>query len=205
MKLTRLAATVVLADVAATVLFVAPATASDRICRGSIGAVTIGDNVQVPVGATCNLTRTYVKGNVLVSRNATLVATRVRVDGNVQAQRAKRVVVRASSMIDGDVQAGRGRAVSVLASAIDGNIQLKANAGPIRVGNRVNGDIQLFSNHRRSEERPGADRRRERRERQQGRPVQQALRAPSPSTTRAPANRRALSTQRCDTSPASSR
>jgi hypothetical protein len=124
----------------------------DRICRGSIGAATIDDNVRVPRGATCRLTRTYVKGNVLVSRNATLIATRVRVDGNVQAERARRVVVRTRSNVDGDVQADRGRAVSVLRSRIDGNIQLKANRGRIVVNrNTVNGDIQLFSNRARSE------------------------------------------------------
>ncbi|HSF61735.1 MAG TPA: hypothetical protein VLA69_08565 [Gaiellaceae bacterium] len=151
MRLATLTTAAAVVGVAAVGLLAVPATADDRICRGSIGATTIDDNVRVPRGAPCTLMRTYVKGNVIVSANVTLVATRVRVDGNVQAERARRVVVQTSSRIDGDVQ-DRGGAVSVLSSTIDGNIQLKTNAGPIVVNrNRVNGDIQLFSNRGRKD------------------------------------------------------
>jgi hypothetical protein len=143
---------VVFVAAAALSITAATAIAGDRVCRGTLGAATIDSNVRVPGGAMCTLTGTYVKGNVNVGTNATLVAARVRVDGNVQAQRARRVVVRNGSRINGDVQADRGRAVSVLASTIDGNIQLKTNAGPIVVNrNTVGGDIQLFSNRGRSE------------------------------------------------------
>jgi hypothetical protein len=46
------------------------AVADDRICRGAIGSTTVDDNIRVPQGATCRLTRTRVEGNVLVSRGA---------------------------------------------------------------------------------------------------------------------------------------
>ena len=54
-------------------LFVAaPASAEERTCRGTIGAVTV-DNLRVPQGATCTLNGTHVKGTVKVQRGATLV------------------------------------------------------------------------------------------------------------------------------------
>jgi hypothetical protein len=52
----------------------AAAAAGDRICRGTINAIPVDDNIRVPQGATCTLNRTRVKGNVLVSSGATLVA-----------------------------------------------------------------------------------------------------------------------------------
>jgi hypothetical protein len=60
--------TLLAATVAAVGLLASPAAAGDRVCRGAIGAVTIADNVRVPRGATCTLTRTYVKGNVQAQR-----------------------------------------------------------------------------------------------------------------------------------------
>ena len=38
----------------ASLLVATPASAEERICRGTIGAVTL-DNVKVPSGATCTL------------------------------------------------------------------------------------------------------------------------------------------------------
>src|ERR687892_2725394 len=70
----------------------ASAAAEERVCRGTIGAVTL-DNVRVPQGASCTLSRTYVKGTVKVERAATLKATAVRVIGNVQGENALRVAV----------------------------------------------------------------------------------------------------------------
>ena len=43
------------------------ALAEERVCRGTIGAVTV-DNLRVPQGATCTLNGTYVKGTVKVER-----------------------------------------------------------------------------------------------------------------------------------------
>jgi len=137
-----------LALAAAGATLQAPAAeAGDRICRGSIGAKTIDDNIRVPAGATCRLTRTNVKGNVIVKRNARLFANRVRVDGNVQGENAKNVVVQRSSRIEGDVQVKQGRKATVRYSFVDGNIQYDKNRGYLRANfNRVNGDIQVFGN-----------------------------------------------------------
>jgi hypothetical protein len=106
---------------------VAEASAGDRICRGTLGAISVDDNVRVPSGATCRLNRTRIDGNVLVSRNATLYASRARVDGNVQA-------------------GGGATLVSVLDSTVEGSIQLKQGKRSVLERNTVGGDIQLFSN-----------------------------------------------------------
>lgn len=110
----------------ATIAAATPAYADDRICRGTIGAVSIGDNVKVPAGATCVLNGTRIDGNVIVNRNATLRATAARVDGNIQSE--------------------GHRVVAVQRSSVDGSIQLKQGGGMTLVGNRVGGDIQVFSN-----------------------------------------------------------
>jgi hypothetical protein len=47
--------------------------ADERVCRGTIGAVTV-DNVRVPQEATCRLNGTRVKGTVTVKRRAVLIA-----------------------------------------------------------------------------------------------------------------------------------
>jgi hypothetical protein len=136
------------AAVAATVAAALPATAQadERVCRGSIGARTL-DNVRVPTGATCRLTRTYVKGTVTVQRGATLVASRVRVVGNVQGENARNVVVRNASRVGGSVQVKQGRRASVLASRVNGDIQYDANRGLLVANdNRVGGSIQVVGN-----------------------------------------------------------
>jgi hypothetical protein len=69
-----------------------PALAEDRVCRGTLGAVTV-DNLRVPQSATCTLNGTYVKGTIKVERGATLQASNVRVIGNVEAE-GERTVAR---------------------------------------------------------------------------------------------------------------
>ena len=61
-----------------------PASAEERVCRGTIGAVTV-DNLRVPQDATCTLNDTRVEGTIKVERDATLKALGIRVIGNVQA------------------------------------------------------------------------------------------------------------------------
>ena len=84
----KLLATSVLAAALATVA-ASPAGAEERICRGSLGAITV-DNLRVPQGATCTLNGTRVEGTIKVERGATLRATAVRVIGNVQGENAGR-------------------------------------------------------------------------------------------------------------------
>jgi hypothetical protein len=143
-----------------------PATAEERVCRGSLGAVTV-DNLRVPDGATCRLTGTYVKGTVKVESRATLVADGIRVVGNVQAEDATRVVVRAGSRVGGSVQIvqggsarivrttvngdilfdDQGRALAAIRNTVGGNIQAFQNTGGVEISfNRVDGNLQCKEN-----------------------------------------------------------
>jgi cytoskeletal protein CcmA (bactofilin family) len=122
------------------------ASAEERVCRGSIGAVTV-DNLRVPQGATCTLKGTFVKGTVKVERNARLKAIGVRVVGNVQAENARNVVVNQGSRIGGSIQIVQGGAARIVGNRINGDILfddqtwlLTANA------NRIGGSLQAFQN-----------------------------------------------------------
>src|SRR5687768_6303995 len=78
--------------VAALTMVPESAIAEERVCRGTIRAITL-DNVRVPQGATCNLLGTRVKGTIKVEARATLRAEDVVVIGNVQAENAREVEV----------------------------------------------------------------------------------------------------------------
>lgn len=113
----------------AALLAVAPAAqAEERVCRSTIGAVTV-DNLRVPDGATCTLNGTRAKGTVKVGTGATLYANNIRVVGNLQSQGFKTIRV-AGSVFGGSVQLENGRS---------GGLGFVATT-------RVNGDLQYFSN-----------------------------------------------------------
>src|SRR5918994_1868333 len=118
-RATRWAAIVAVAG--AMILPAGQASAEERVCRGTIGAVTV-DNLRVPQGATCTLNGTYMKGTVKVERGATLKAFGIRVVGNVQAENARTVVVREGSRIGGSVQIVQGGAARILGNRINGDI-----------------------------------------------------------------------------------
>ena len=123
-----------------------PALADERVCRSTLGAITV-DDVRVPQNATCRMTGTRVKGNIKIYRGATLDASRVVVIGNVQGEGARSVTVRNSSRIGGDVQVKQGRAATVSSSTVDGNVQLESNSGlPQVISSVVDGDVQAFQN-----------------------------------------------------------
>lgn len=129
------------------------AHADDRVCRGKIGNVSIDDDIVVPRGAKCTLTRTRVDGNVTVRKGGYLIVRGARIDGDIQANKAKRVAVRAwkgkRSVVDGNIQLKRGtRGGKILDSVIDGDIQLTSNRGKRFVIKRnvVDGNIQCKSN-----------------------------------------------------------
>ncbi len=133
---------------AATILLAtaAGAVAEERVCRGSLGAVTV-DNLRVPPSATCRLDRTRVKGTIKVERAATLNASRVVVIGNVQAEGATSVALRNGSRIGGSVQLVQGGGATIVNSIVDGSIQLESNRAALRVlNNDVNSDVQAFQN-----------------------------------------------------------
>ena len=122
------------------------ANAEERVCRGSLGRVTV-DNLRVPDGATCTLNGTTVKGTIKVESRATLVADDIKVVGNVQAENAKKVVVRSGSTVGGSVQIVQGGASRIARTTIEGDIlfddQTQALAA---VRNTVGGNIQAFQN-----------------------------------------------------------
>jgi hypothetical protein len=130
----------------ALLLPAAPAAAEERVCRGTIGAVTV-DNLRVPQEATCTLNGTYVKGTVKVQRAATLKANGVRVIGNVQAEEAQKVVVREVSKVGGSVQIVQGAAAKIVGNRITGDILFdEQNGGLTANGNRIGGNLQAFQN-----------------------------------------------------------
>src|SRR5688572_22723958 len=98
-----------------------PASAEERTCRGSLGAVTV-DNVRVPQSATTTLNGTRVQATINVERNATLHANSVTVIGNVQGENAAYVRVLAGSSVGGSVQVVQGGAARVANSAVGADI-----------------------------------------------------------------------------------
>ena len=83
---------------------------------------------------------------MVVNRRATLRAERVRVDGNVQAEGAAFVRV-VDSTIGGSIQLEQGRGGEVLRNRVDSDIQLFSNRAAFTVtANRVDGNLQCKSN-----------------------------------------------------------
>ena len=179
------------AALAASLSFVPAASADERTCRGSLGAITV-DNLRVPEGATCTLNGTSIKGTLKVEKGATLVASGIRLVGNVQAENAKSVTVKAGSRIGGSVQVKQGGGASVLDSTISGDIQYDENrsraVGAAQPGRRLDPGRQEHGRRddhvqpRRRQpavqgEPPGAEGLRQRRAGQQGRPVRAAVSA----------------------------
>ncbi|MDQ3112687.1 MAG: hypothetical protein M3Q84_01115, partial [Actinomycetota bacterium] len=74
MKRLALTLTGIAIAVTSTLLTASPALADDRVCTGTIGAVSIDGDVVVPDNATCKLEGTKVDGNVKVNNGATLIA-----------------------------------------------------------------------------------------------------------------------------------
>ncbi|HEX2155150.1 MAG TPA: hypothetical protein VHL52_14390 [Acidimicrobiia bacterium] len=116
-------------------------------CIGSLGAVTIDDDLIVPSGYSCTLNGTTVQENVLVASGATLIANGVSVDGNIQAEGHATVTIEGNSTIGGDIQADDGGSVGVAGSDVGGNIQVESNEGDFLItDNTVDGDIQFNDN-----------------------------------------------------------
>jgi hypothetical protein len=128
------------------VIGVGPAHAEERVCRGSLGAITV-DNLRVPEGATCTLEGTRVRGTVKVEADATLRATGIRVIGNVQAEGARLVVVRGDSRVGGSVQVVQGGGSRVVRSTVEGDILFDENERALEARrNVVGGNLQAFQN-----------------------------------------------------------
>ncbi len=77
---------------------------------------------------------------------ATLRAERVRVDGNVQAEGAALVRV-VDSTVGGSIQLKQGKGGALLRNRVDSDIQLFSNRAAFTVtSNRVEGNLQCKSN-----------------------------------------------------------
>ncbi len=111
-----MAAGIMATALSVALLLPAAAQAEERVCRGTLGAITV-DNLRVPQNATCTLSGTRVKGTVKVERNAVLNAPQVRVIGNVQGENARNVVRRAargSAAASRSSRAGRRRCATAV-------------------------------------------------------------------------------------------
>jgi hypothetical protein len=127
--------------------FAGPA-AADTVCRGTIGAVSIDDNVIVPSGASCTLDRTRVDGNVLVGPNARLTTNSARIEGNIQDDnnRAGQVTIR-RTFVGGNVQLEQGAGATITDSNIDGDLQWESNRSAFRAEyNEIGGNLQANQN-----------------------------------------------------------
>ena len=128
------------------VLLAGPASAEERVCRGTIRATTV-DNLRVPQYASCVLLGMLVKGTIKVEFNASLRAEDIVVIGNVQAENAKSVRVLDGSRVGGSVQVKQGGGANVSDSRITGDIQYDSNSAKLyALRNRVGGSIQAFQN-----------------------------------------------------------
>jgi hypothetical protein len=131
---------------AALALAAVPASAEERVCTGTIGAVYL-DNIFVPDGRSCVLDGTRAKGNIVVGTGATLTARSVSINGNLQAEGAQSVRVHGRSTFGGSVQIVQGGAASIENARIEGDILFDENVGALNAsGNVLGGNLQAFKN-----------------------------------------------------------
>lgn len=142
----KLLPTLAAVSLAATSLiaFAPDAAAADRTCRSSFTDTTVNGNVNVPIGATCTLTRVIVKGDIKVARGATLVTHDGRVTGNVQGENAPRAITLNRTIISGNVQTKNAAGQVYLNRArVTGDVQAERNKGLVRLYRAwVLGDVQ---------------------------------------------------------------
>jgi hypothetical protein len=123
-----------------------PAHAQDRTCRGVIGAVR-ADTVTVPPGATCTLSGTRVRGDVIVNRGSTLRTVRAIVLGNIKGDGARALSVAAQTRLAGNIEWKQSGGASVTTAVIDGDIKFEQNRGYLTAtDNSIDGDIQAEKN-----------------------------------------------------------
>lgn len=113
------------------------------------------DEVIVPVGATCTLAGSTVKGNVKALENARLFMSDTHVGGNVEGDKAAVVQV-SGGTVDGNIQIKDGTSSGELGAAVTGgtivtggDIQIeKMNTARILVADArvLKGNIQIVEN-----------------------------------------------------------
>ncbi|ANV90451.1 hypothetical protein [Picosynechococcus sp. PCC 8807] len=80
-----------------------PVLAQATQCKGSLGAITIGD-LEVPSGATCILRQTTVRGDVVVQPRGTLIANGAVIQGNIWAKQALSLNLNAATQVVGIIE-----------------------------------------------------------------------------------------------------
>jgi hypothetical protein len=134
------------------------ALAGDTKCVGTFSGRTF-DNVYVPVGKTCTLRNSTVKGNVKALPNSRLYMSNNKVDGNIDGDEALLVQVRGGT-VGGSIQIKESYSPSLIGAEVSGgtvltqgNIQIeKMNTGGILIADvRLSkGNIKVEENVTRS-------------------------------------------------------
>lgn len=125
----------------------------DTPCVGTLTGTF--DNVFVPVGKTCTLVNSTVKGNVKALPDSRLFMRNDRVAGNIDGDEAILVQVRGGT-VGGSIQIKEANSPNALGAAVydgtvltQGNIQIeKMNTGRIRIADVVlrKGNIKVEEN-----------------------------------------------------------
>ncbi|WP_432558735.1 hypothetical protein [Granulicoccus sp. GXG6511] len=130
----------------AIVLSAPIAHADDYVCRGTITNRSIDGDVVVPSGATCTINGGDIDGNVKVYRNATVHVNGTTVKGNLQAEN-HRHVASARARIDGSIQLKQGGSADLTANRVNSDIQSFTNRGrQVFRSNVVDGNLQCKEN-----------------------------------------------------------
>jgi hypothetical protein len=116
--------------------------AGNFTCSGAFSGITVTGNLSVPAGATCVLLGGNVRGSVQAVNAAALQYDSVTVGGNVQ-------ITGLTGLPPGQV------ANSICRSTVRGSLQVTSNGRRISIGdnppcaggNRVDGAVQVTSNH----------------------------------------------------------
>jgi hypothetical protein len=174
MKRSRLVVCLVSACISVGVLgLAAPPAHADVQCTGTIGAVVIMDNVNVPPNASCQLIGTTVIGNVIVNQNSQLTTDGANVANDILGEGAWRVRIfntlvtninlkkvafqiiigsdrtcKADPIVLGNIQlAENSAAIGICKMDIREDVQLTKNTGRILVTENIIGmDLQVAEN-----------------------------------------------------------
>jgi hypothetical protein len=132
------------------------AEAQDPLCRGSLVRMNFPGDLRVPANATCRLSRSQVRRDLVVARGATLIADGVGVARDVVGNGARRVTV-TNSLIGDDVDLSRGGSASVLRTTLGGDVEIERLTGSVVVSrNQIGADIEIRGNRGRVEIRRNA-------------------------------------------------
>jgi hypothetical protein len=134
------------------------ALSGDTPCVGTLSGRTF-ENVFVPVGKSCTLRNSTVKGNVKALPNSRLFMSNNKVEGNIDGDEALLVQVRGGT-VGGSIQIKESYSPSLIGAEISngtvltqGNIQIeKMNTGGILIADvrLIKGNIKVEENVTRS-------------------------------------------------------